>query len=1797
MANVDERIVNMTFNNKDFEKGIATTTNSLAGLDKALNLDGAKNALKNFDTSAVTNGVGRISDAVDKVGIRFNAMYVIAASALGHLTIQAVNTAENFLKSFSTDQVAAGWQQFEAQITSVQTLMNSTGLDESSIDTYFNTLNDYANKTVYSIGDMTGALAKMTNAGIDINTATPAIQGIANLVALAGQGTQALGVALYNLPQSLGSGFLQTIDYKSLVNANIATSSWKDQLVSLSVAMGTLRDNGDGTFTTLTGASEKAYTKQALFNDALSEGWATSQVLLASFNQLADGNDALGSKALAAAQDVKSFSMMMDTLSSNVATGWSQTFRLLIGNLDESKKLFTPLTNAIGDVLQKSSDARNAILAIWHGGGADDPSSGYAMVIQGFKNIWTAFWKIVTPIQDAWHEVFPPQLGETLIKLSKIFQDLTAKLIISDGAASNLHAIFKVLFTVLKFGVDIVTGVVKVAAHLLGIIFDLIKGVGGFITPILTFVRSLIPVSKAADGAGWSISSLFDLLVKFEQFIDGKLVGAMEAGAKAFGTWLNSGGPKKALIDMMNALIQFGQAVVWVTKILFEGDYTHSPFFTEDSKFVDILFKIREGAITAAKAIVDFFKNVGKNFSNMTKIIQDNLKNGFSNVNWDAVLAALNLGLLGAITVAIIRMVSSLTNVFKGTGGILQSFSNVIGQLGDTLKAFQSKLKAEALKEIAIAILILAGGLLVLSLIDPERLIPAAAAMVTVVGMLVGTMAAIDKMSGLGVKDTAKLILMALALQVLAQAILIMSAAVAILGRMSWEELAKGLGSVAILLTGVLIAVKVFSNKQVTKDISVAALALLEIAYAMQMLIIPIVALGLLPFHVLVQGMAAVAVALAGMLVAVKILSNKKTTKDIAIASLSLLSFAAALNMLIIPIVTLGLLPFNVLLQGMIAVGIALAALVGVVLLLGTGEMKTAAPIAALSILVLAAALNMLIIPIVTLGLLPFDKLVQGMVAVGIALVVLSALMIGIGFAGPAALIGAAAMVALGIAMVGFGIAMVAFAVSIVILTGAIAALGAMPVEVVVAGITALAAIFGVLGAAALIVGPLSPLLLLIAASVITLAIAFALVAVSIAILGPALIPLTAGLLAFAAASGPILNSAPAMLAIGGALIVLGAGALVAGAGLIVLGAGFVVLSAGLALLALFALAGSSSLKLFVDAIVGLLGQAVPLLLMAGTLAVLGAAILVLGVGLVVMGTGLLLVAGAMALMSIVGAAGAVALALVVNNLLGFIGSLPGILLMAAGLTVLGAAILVVGAGLLLLGVGALVAAGGLAVMGVAAPLAAAAFQTLMRGITMIAPQIGNIALFGAAMIALGAGALVAAVGLLLLAPTLMLLALGLTMLVTALRAFTTVGQKGTDAFMVFYKSLDGMIWQVPALLSIGAAWVVMGGGLLLLGAGLALVAVAAVAAAVALTMLANITNLIDLSFKKMQAAITAFLPVGVTMAAIAVFVLALAAAMAVLAAATILAGMGLGSVKDNLQGISQYAQLVVMLMNMMMKGVGASLPQFKSDLNTAASDLNAFVTQVAQIMIKLDDTLVQSKDKLSTSTKLLATMIVVGFVVTLAASSGQLYNAGYNVGDNIIQGMKDGLQNGSSSLNRVATQVAENALAASKDALGVHSPSTEYEDVGMFSILGWVRGLLKNSDKAEDAAASVGQNSILALRNSLSGISDLVAQNLDLNPTITPVLDLTSVNRDAALIGSALGSTGISVASSYSQATDVSSENNGEGPGGSDGPVQIGDTYNYTQNNNSPKALSNAEIYRNTKNQISTKKGEIAKK
>lgn len=453
MSSIDERVVQMQFENSQFEKGIKETVKSLGLLKKNLNLDNATDSIEHLQKVGDSFSLSKISSQLDKIVERTSWFGRTIRREIDSITAQTINLG----KSLSVGQINAGLSKYEQKTSSVQTIINATGKSIEEVNGYLDKLMWFSDETSYNFTEMTAALGTLTSSGGNIEKMIPMIEGMATATAFAGKSANEFSRVIYNLNQSYSQGYLSLMDWKSVELAQVGSEQLKQTLIDTAVELGTLKKLSDGTFKTKKGTVVNAGN----MGSTLNEKWATKEVMEGAFGKFSQvieeayklveagefdtAADAIASlagkydetyyKAAKAAQEAKSFKEAIDATADAVSSGWMKTFELIFGNYDEARVLWTDLANALWEVFASGAEQRNETLEAWKEAG------GRADLIQGITDALSGLWNIITAVKEAFFDIFPKVTTDNLLKFSKKVKELGKNLKI---VASSYESILTV---------------------------------------------------------------------------------------------------------------------------------------------------------------------------------------------------------------------------------------------------------------------------------------------------------------------------------------------------------------------------------------------------------------------------------------------------------------------------------------------------------------------------------------------------------------------------------------------------------------------------------------------------------------------------------------------------------------------------------------------------------------------------------------------------------------------------------------------------------------------------------------------------------------------------------------------------------------------------------------------------------------------------------------------------------------------------------------------------------------------------------------------------------------------------------------------------------------------------------------------------------------------------------------------------------------------------------------------------------------------------------------------------------
>ena len=381
---VEQRIVEMQFNNADFETKVQQSLETLHKLKDATKLEDAGKGLDNLAKSAKTVDLSSIAAGIDKLNERFSGLGIVGMTVMQRLTNAAIDMGQKMAAAI-TEAPRDGWKEYELNLDSVKTILNSAkdanGLPVTldKVNQKLAELNAYSDKTIYSFSDMTNNIGKFTNAGVDLDSAVTAIQGVANAAALAGADANDAARAMFNFGQALGSGSVKLIDWKSIQSAHMDTVAFKEELIKTAYELHVLKKEGDkyvSTTTNMQGKISDAFNATEGFNESLAHQWMTSEVLTKTLAKYTDESTELGKAAIEAATKVTTFSKLIETLKESMGSGWMTTWQYIFGDFNEASELWTYIYQKADGIISTIAAFRNNFLKDWRDSGGREALLG-----------------------------------------------------------------------------------------------------------------------------------------------------------------------------------------------------------------------------------------------------------------------------------------------------------------------------------------------------------------------------------------------------------------------------------------------------------------------------------------------------------------------------------------------------------------------------------------------------------------------------------------------------------------------------------------------------------------------------------------------------------------------------------------------------------------------------------------------------------------------------------------------------------------------------------------------------------------------------------------------------------------------------------------------------------------------------------------------------------------------------------------------------------------------------------------------------------------------------------------------------------------------------------------------------------------------------------------------------------------------------------------------------------------------------------------------------------------------------
>lgn len=1041
---IDERVVEMRIDNRQFVKGANNTISVLDKLKNALNFKKSTDSFDEISRSANRMDLSGVSKSIDSIAEKFSFFGRMGQRIIENLTDSIYSFFKRTLNDLTIANLSEGWGKYEEITSSIHTIMAATadswqesadkveftGTQLEHVNSEMEKLNWFTDETSYNLRDIVNNVGKFTNAGILLSDASIEMMGIAAWGGKAGATVGEVSRAMYNLSQAMSIGKVTMMDWRSIENANMATMEFKQTAIDTAVALGTLKKTADDTYTTLQGKEVTTVN----FRDTLSDGWFTGDVLaetlkeyghfsnelskitsntvltardvlnyldeyrdgtfdvVAAQNELAKSyatkdiptaetfyyildeltkeEYALSESAFRASQETKTFTEAINATKDAVSTGWMKTFQYIFGDYEESKDLWSNVTDELYALFAEAGNRRNSIFKIWHDEGGRDA------LLEALTNVYNAIMNLIQPIRDAFNDIFSwgsvDDAGNKLIEITKRFRDFTERISISQDTIDGIRVVF--------------TKVFGAARTFFGYVKEVLKVVGkvfGYITRIVgAFFRAFSSGSFDSQKFSKEISEIFG-------DIGEKIKNAWEQ-VKA---WINSLRDLPVIGPILNFFINtFDKIYNYIKNVVEkikagkeEGKGLTSPWqglldlLKKVWEYIKGIFGGGESLKKSFESIGDFFKNLWNNFLGKTEGARGDIKTFFSNafqgigdaikdIDFKKLISIAKVGILGFLSVKLANLASSFTSVGEALKAIPQKIGNVLDSIQDFINAKAKSENANTYLKIAGAVLMLAGAIFILSGIDNNKFVMVAITLAGLFFLLAKAAKSLEKTSIFSGNSQRNFINVNVFNRVtsmmigIAAVLLAAGYALKQIAGMKPEQIVTALITLAVIvgMAVAAMAAMIKLSKQANQNVKSIS-GLIAIAAIIFALGNAMAKLGTLNIANIAVAAGAMTVTLAAVALVLHVIGQMQTSaKGIFGAVLIIAVLTAAITALVLPMMALAQLPID---KAAIGVGIilALTTILAAFLWVGSklGESSAALLKFAAIIAIIAAALTL----------------------------------------------------------------------------------------------------------------------------------------------------------------------------------------------------------------------------------------------------------------------------------------------------------------------------------------------------------------------------------------------------------------------------------------------------------------------------------------------------------------------------------------------------------------------------------------------------------------------------------------------------------------------------------------------------------------------------------------------------------------------------------------------------------------------------------------------------------------------
>lgn len=831
---VDERVVQMEFDNSNFEKNVKTSMGTIDKLQNTL--------VSKLGSSTSSKAFDMVGTAAGELGKNFSALEQIGIGVFRGLGNSISGWAAKAVSDLSgVGDIVSGWQKYDT-ITRASGTLFYQGYEMDEIESQLERLNWFTDETSYNLGDMVDNISKFTASGQTLEDSSQAMMGIALWASSAGQNAQTASRAMYQLSQAMGSGAMMKQDWMSVQNANMDTRQFRELALQTAVEMKTLEKTSDGLYKSLM-ANTDAFSVDQFANHLTQDAWFTSDVMMEVYSKYANAVDHIKERmnekdilasdavdelldegiidefeaqAFKAAQESRTWADTVDATKDAMSTGWMNVFKLLIGNYKEATDFFSNLSehfyllfvNPVNDLVE--------ILEVFNSpevNGSEQLRNGLLGVVEIITNIAgtakEAFWSILLPGVDSSEEraeILANRLKAVVTAFSQFVNKLksaTTENTTLMRILQGVFSIFKLIFAVIS---GIFSGVTSLFSGVEGTISTVGEGVASIADKITAFVDKVTanngvrdffvslfkPVKAAKDlivgfaTSAWNAISSFgtkiaDKIAKLKGYESaeemfgsiGETVGkvlevvqnffeSISLGISNFGTLMSDiwtaifgrtptesfdkiGEEFSKLLEKGSGVVEFFKGLWTDISGFFKRLFNISDDAGTSTPFTERLAAFRESIQQFAEKVspvVEWIVNLFKQLWDIVKPILDNIVTKFK----EASLADIGKFLSGGGIAMAGFSVLSIRDVFTKVGEFIEGFNELV----------VSKTSSESIatiKDLGVAILLIAAALAILTLVDTEKLYSAVKAITIILLSLRMILSQINSTS----KSTAKL--------------------------------------------------------------------------------------------------------------------------------------------------------------------------------------------------------------------------------------------------------------------------------------------------------------------------------------------------------------------------------------------------------------------------------------------------------------------------------------------------------------------------------------------------------------------------------------------------------------------------------------------------------------------------------------------------------------------------------------------------------------------------------------------------------------------------------------------------------------------------------------------------------------------------------------------------------------------------------------------------------------------------------------------------------------------------------